>query len=492
MLADGVPTSNLEVERQLLGMLMLLSEANDAEATKRAIGIVRARDFTEDHRHIFNAILALDRKNLHFGLEAVYTQLERRGRLNGAITRFDLEQMQAEGSRVLPLVPSEQALQVRALGEYREAIQAALDLRRFIETTTDASRIRARIKELSVTLERDALLHTVNTQTFRELMAQEFPPQVPIVEPILYAGDCILIVGNAKAGKSVFALQLAMAVASGGLALGSIPIERVRPVLYLNLDDKPSRVKARASFMLAAYPDGAYPEALEFAHRWPPIDRGGEGMLIDWCERHPDGVIVIDLLERIRPVRLGGIYESDYAALGPLADMAHTYGVGVVVVHHTNKQGQGAGQEFNPAQAVSGSMAVQGAVDAWLTFHPVIPEQPDTRRVTISGRDTALSQYQVTWDDFLHGWQWEGESIQQKVTSKLPHRRQQLLDAIQEAGRPLRRGEIVERMPGSNLKQVDNLIHEMKYHKPPQIVDMGDGTYQHPSEHARTRPTGSV
>src|SRR5262245_6971211 len=330
MLDGERPLYDPNVERQTLGQLMVLSETHDQDEIKRALGIVRARDFFRvEHKLVFSAILTLHKSGNHFGVEAVFALLERKKKLSEALTHFDLEQMASEGAKVMPLVPSEQAMVLRQLGEYREAVQAVLDLRRFIELNDDPTRIRARIKETSASLERAAFTTNVPTQTFRALLETEYPPSVPVVHPILYAGDCMLVVGHSKIGKSVFALQLAMAVAAGtpvfdapkmeGGTRGDtpgLPVHQPRDVLYLNLDDKASRIQVRARRMLTAYPDGAYPERLEFAHRWPPLDQGGEGMLHTWAERHPEGVVVVDLLEKIRPARGGNIYQADYAAVG--------------------------------------------------------------------------------------------------------------------------------------------------------------------------------
>lgn len=481
--ADGALNDDA-LERRCLGALMLFSEADDRDS-KRALALLRPRDFfSENHRLIFTTIVTLEKRGLHFGLEAVFAALDRRGKINGTLSHWDLEQMLSESSAALPIDPVEQAVQIRQYGEYRDVLIAAREFQRFAEFTTDGAALRARWRELGAGLEREALVQNVQTQTFRELMDTEFPPEVPVVEPLVYAGDCLLVVGNAKTGKSVFALQLAMAVAAGGLALGTLPVHRQRPVLYLNLDDKPSRVKARGRYMLAAYPDGTYPEALDLAHRWPPIDRGGEGLLRQWAEGHPEGVIVIDLLERIRPVRGGHIYESDFAALGPLSDIAHAYGIAVLVIHHTNKAGLAPGATFDPDYAVSGSVAVRGAVDGDIVFHPASADTPDTRRISLKGRDAQATEYQLTWDDLLHGWRWEGESMQRQITKRLPHRRQQVLDAIQQAGRPLHRTEIAERLE-ANLNQIDNLLFHMKRATPPQIIELGDGKYDHPAEHAR-------
>lgn len=486
---DQRPTYDPDLERQLLGMLMLLSEANQGDEIKRALGIVRAKDFFRgEHRLVFAAILTLDKQGHHFGVEAVHSLLERKGKLNGALSHFDLEQMQSEGARVMPLVPAEQASQLRTLGEYRDAIQAVASLRQFVETTTDPELIRAHFKELSATLDRSAYLSTATTQTFRELVATDFPPTIPVLDPLIMAGDSMLIVGNSKTGKSVFALQLALAIASGGLAFDVLPVHQLRDVLFLNLDDRPSRIKARAQYMMASYPENVYPERLHFAHRWPPLDQGGEGMLHTWAERHPEGVIIIDLLEKIRPARGGSVYQADYAAVGALTDVAHVNGVTVLTVHHSNKSGLAPGSTFNADFSVSGSEAIRGAADGHIVFHPMTQEQPGARQLTVKTRDMGESGYALAWDEFLHGWRWEGESLQHKIAKRMSPERQSLLDTIQEAARPLAPGEIAQRLH-KQTNQVYYLLFQMK--NAGQIVALDDGRYQHPSEHARTKPPDS-
>jgi AAA domain/DnaB-like helicase N terminal domain len=488
MMVPDIPLSDPKMERALLGLLMTLSGMAQDDSTKRAMAILRPKDFAiVEHRVVYAAIIALEKRKLHFGMEQVHSLLERRNKLNGSLTHFDLEQMVVEGSHLTPFIPEEQAKQLRALGEYRDILRAVRDLTEFTGITTDPDKLRARFRELAAGLEREAIITTVQTQTFRELLATEFAPEVPVIEPLITAGDALLIVGHSKTGKSVLALQLAMAIASGGEALGVLPVHQVRDVLYINLDDKASRVKRRGQYMLAAY-NGVYPERLSFAHRWPSLDRGGEGMLHTWAEAHKEGVIVIDLLERIRPHRTGNIYEADYLAMAALTDVAHTHGVTILVVHHATKAGLAPGAEFNADFSVSGSEAMRGAVDGHIVFHPATADLPDSRRITVRGRDSAGQQYQLTWDELLSGWLWEGESIQQKITKRVPFRRQQVLDTIQEASRPLKPSEIAYRL-GWNPNQTYNILFEMKKHDPPQIVEVGDGTYEHPAEHARKQGT---
>ncbi|WP_176251158.1 AAA family ATPase [Sulfitobacter sp. HGT1] len=71
------------------------------------------------------------------------------------------------------------------------------------------------------------------TFTARDLQAMKFPPLKYSVDGIIVEG-ITLLAGKPKLGKSWMALNIAMAVASGGLALGTIQCKK-GPVLYAAL-----------------------------------------------------------------------------------------------------------------------------------------------------------------------------------------------------------------------------------------------------------------
>jgi hypothetical protein len=77
--------------------------------------------------------------------------------------------------------------------------------------------------------------------------------------------------GAPKLGKSWLALGLALAVASGGKALGSVPVERGE-ALYLALEDSPRRLQTRLRMLL---PDELAPAGLRLETEWPRLDEGG-------------------------------------------------------------------------------------------------------------------------------------------------------------------------------------------------------------------------
>ena len=77
-----------------------------------------------------------------------------------------------------------------------------------------------------------------------QLLAADFPPLRWAVPNLLPEG-CALLVGAPKVGKSWAALDIALAVAGGGLALGALRVE-TGPVLYLALEDGPRRLADRS------------------------------------------------------------------------------------------------------------------------------------------------------------------------------------------------------------------------------------------------------
>ena len=75
----------------------------------------------------------------------------------------------------------------------------------------------------------------LQTYTASELRTMELPAVVWIVEQVISVGLWVLA-GPPKVGKSCLVLDLLVALAHGGLALGSITVDKME-VLYLALED---------------------------------------------------------------------------------------------------------------------------------------------------------------------------------------------------------------------------------------------------------------
>lgn len=88
--------------------------------------------------------------------------------------------------------------------------------------------------------------------------------------------------------------------------------------------------------------------------------------LSDFWSEHTDTVlIIIDTLQRVRGrTPDNGSYAADYDTLARMKEFSDTYGVTVLVVHHTRKEG--AEDVFN---MISGTNGLMGAADGALLLH---------------------------------------------------------------------------------------------------------------------------
>jgi hypothetical protein len=199
----------------------------------------------------------------------------------------------------------------------------------------------------------------LETYTANQLMRKRFSRLRWAVEPFLPEG-VTLIAGKPGIGKSYFALNLALAVATGGKALGSLSVEQ-GPVLYLGLEDSERRMQERIA---CEWEDEAeWPDDLHFVHEnVPRIDTGLLQCLEDWLTDHQRArLVVIDMLAEIRPPRRtnGDWYAEDMALGHALSRLAHRYHIAILVLHHTNR----LRNADDPLDMVNGTTGLTGGAD---------------------------------------------------------------------------------------------------------------------------------
>src|SRR5437870_5446609 len=95
-------------------------------------------------------------------------------------------------------------------------------------------------------------------------MDADFPPPRWAV-PGIVAEGLTLYAGPPKVGKSWLALGLAVAIASGGRALGKVQVQS-GDVLYAALEDPPRRLQERLGTVLDG---GSVPGSPNFWTEWP-------------------------------------------------------------------------------------------------------------------------------------------------------------------------------------------------------------------------------
>ena len=173
-------------------------------------------------------------------------------------------------------------------------------------------------------------------QSAADLLEREFPEPKYAINGLLSEGVTIFA-GKPKLGKSWLCLGIAVAIASSGLALGSVQVQQ-GDVLYLALEDGERRLQNRLETVLR---NDTLPRRLFYATTFPLLDEGGLEAIEEWLKAHPDArLVVIDTLKRVRPRQRASssrLYDVDYESIAPLADLSKKYGVSILVVHHSRK-----------------------------------------------------------------------------------------------------------------------------------------------------------
>lgn len=230
--------------------------------------------------------------------------------------------------------------------------------------------------------------------TAAELMRTTFPEPRWAV-PGLVAEGLNLLVGAPKLGKSWLVLGLGVSIASGGVALGKVPVVQ-GSVLYAALEDTPRRLQGRLHTILNGSP---VPDGL---HITTSLPRGADmvDVVSEWLDDHQDArLVVIDVIRKVTPRSDGrNPYESDYDAMGSLKALADKHKIAVIGVHHTRKQID-EGDVFNE---VSGSTGLTGAADAILIAKRARNTAEAVLHVT--GRDVTEQEYALAWQAETCSW----------------------------------------------------------------------------------------
>ncbi|MEX0406768.1 AAA family ATPase [Aquibium sp. LZ166] len=302
----------------------------------------------------------------------------------------------------------------------------------------------------------------VRTNT-NAIMATEYPPIRWVVENYVPEGLSILA-GRQKLGKTWLALDWAIAVASGGAAMGSIFCE-VGDVLYIDLENGPRRIQGRINMLFPGERNRPDLSRLDWVNEAPDLNKGFIPALDDWRISVSDPrLVVIDVLQRIKPAGKAGqtSYESDYDAMSALQRWATEHRVGVLCLHHTRKGGAD-----DPLEALSGSNGLSACADTTL----LLDRDGNGITLYVRGRDVEEKESAL---NFLSGaWNLIGEAAEVRRTDE----RSRILSALLTADAPISPREIAVAtgMPRNN---VDQLLFKMG--KAGELQKSGRGGYVHP------------
>ena len=233
------------------------------------------------------------------------------------------------------------------------------------------------------------------------LEAQTFPDLEEIVPGLIVEGVTVLA-GPPKVGKSFLTGNLAIAVVSGGKALGYIDVAK-RPVLVLALEDGHRRLQSRYRDIQLGKP---IPPGITFITKATPAEC--VAVIAEYLQRygHSKPLIILDTLGKAKPQKRSGqeAYLVDYEVGGKFKALADACpGSAIVIIHHTRKA-----DAADFVDLVSGTQGIAGAVDCIITLARKRKEAEAVLSVT--GRDIMENEYALlVQDGFL--WQLDGLNL---------------------------------------------------------------------------------
>ncbi len=311
--------------------------------------------------------------------------------------------------------------------------------------------------------------------TAADLMRKEFPEPRWAV-PGLFPEGMTLLVGSPKLGKSWLGLNVAVAIALGGRAVGKIPVDQ-GDVLYLALEDTERRLQERLETTLQGH---AAPAFLHITTAWPTLADGGMAHLRAWLASHPDArLVIIDTFQKIRgPVGTNqNLYAGDYSAAGEIKRVADQYGVAVVLVHHTRKA-----EAADPLDMVSGTNGLAGAVDTICVLKREVGRADAT--LYIRGRDVPEADHALSFDPVTCCWTLLGDATEYRTSEE----RKAIIDLLRDAPDPVTPKAIADAL-STKPANTRYLLHRMV--KDGVVVGIG-GAYHLPFTTNTTNTTNGA
>lgn len=195
-------------------------------------------------------------------------------------------------------------------------------------------------------------------ETIEELMGRQYPEQVWAVEGLFPSAATSILSGPPANFKTWVLLSLAKEVAQGGKLFDYFQASKTN-VLLIDQESGPRLLQQRLNKMNAGDVSGIF-----FYHHGDfVLTAESAETLIETCEHHSIGLVIIDSLVRIHH---GDENKSgDMARVFEHIKTLNTAGLTVILTHHNRKPGANA---FTSASEMRGSSDILASIDAHLSL----------------------------------------------------------------------------------------------------------------------------
>ena len=229
--------------------------------------------------------------------------------------------------------------------------------------------------------------------------AERRPPEF-LIEGMLPCGMTVLS-GAPKIRKSFFALQLAIAVATGQPFFGRKTTQC--DVVYFDLEGSKGRISSRTAQMSTEIPRNVY-----VANRL--TEKLSDGLVeklrfLHW-QRPSIRLIIIDTYSRAKggtPKGNGAnAYDQDVAFLEPIQRMALDENIAILFTTHDKK---GASLMSDSFERLSGTMGISGSADCVMNLIADGDRADGKAQIEVNPRDAKGFKLQLAFDNRCLEWQ---------------------------------------------------------------------------------------
>jgi hypothetical protein len=226
-----------------------------------------------------------------------------------------------------------------------------------------------------------------------------------IIEGLLPKCGLVLLGGRPKDGKSWFACQLALSVATGQALGRYLKVREPGRVQLWALEDQYGLTKDKVKKLLqGTRPDGVGDIRI-FAELAEPILRGGDEIIKGALQQHPSELIILDSLFKLTGATQAqcDISQRDYDVIDRVRKIAIEHNCLAAIVMHTKKGARGG----NPVENIIGTSGTSAAADAVIELKRTSAREG---KLTVVGRLVPQEDYELAWHGGPDEWGWTIES----------------------------------------------------------------------------------
>ncbi len=204
-----------------------------------------------------------------------------------------------------------------------------------------------------------------------------------LVPDLLTSNELYCLAAEPRAGKSLFALGLAKAIASGGKFLDR-PCQQGE-VVYICKEDPDDKVKER---LIAQEWTREEMAKVTIHNKFTLEDLPG---LVQYVREKQPALIIMDTLSRVNPHSAAENSSEIVDVLAPLQNLAQQENVCILVVHHTRKKSNLETDILDIFDSVRGSGAIRATCRGML----VLCKAKDSYRLAVENGRTAVQDLRV-------------------------------------------------------------------------------------------------